>query len=77
MRRRDLILGGVLAASFAPQASAQPKERVRQLLLIGKAWSDRVPADPASLRWSVFLNVHHHHGYTPGVGLSRCEGTLR
>ena len=70
MRRRDLILGGLLATSFAPQASAQPKDRVRQLLLIGNAWSDRVPADPASPRWSVFLNELRHHGYAAGVNLA-------
>jgi ABC-type uncharacterized transport system substrate-binding protein len=70
MRRRDLILGGVLAASFAPQASAQPRKRVRQLLLIGNAWSDRVPADPASPRWSVFLDELRRHGYTAGVNLA-------
>ena len=70
MRRRDLILGGVLAASFAPRASAQPKERVRQLLLIGNAWSDRVPPDPVSPRWSVFLDELRRHGYTAGVNLA-------
>ena len=70
MRRRDLIVGGLLATSFSTRISAQPKDRVRQLLLIGHAWSDRVPADPASPRWSVFLNELRHHGYTAGVNLA-------
>ena len=70
MRRRDLIVGGLLATSFAPQGSAQPKDRVRQLLLIGNAWSDRATADPASPRWSVFLNELRHHGYAGGVNLT-------
>ena len=70
MRRRDLIVGGLLATSFSTRISAQPKDRVRQLLLIGHAWSDRVTADAASLRWSVFLNELRHHGYTAGVNLA-------
>ena len=70
MRRRDLIVGGLLATSFASRVSAQPKNRVRQLLLIGHAWSDRVTADPASPRWSVFLNELRHHGYAAGVNLA-------
>ena len=70
MRRRDLIVGGLLATSFSTRISAQPKDRVRQLLLIGHAWSDRVTADPTSPRWSVFLNELRHHGYTAGVNLA-------
>ena len=70
MRRRDLIVGGLLATSFAARGSAQPKDRVRQLLLIGNAWSDRVTADPASPRWSVFLNELQRHGYAAGVNLA-------
>ncbi|KFG70766.1 ABC transporter substrate binding protein [Microvirga sp. BSC39] len=70
MRRRDLIVGGLLATSFSTRISAQPKERVRQLLLIGHAWSDRVTADPASPRWSVFLNELRHNGYVVGVNLA-------
>jgi putative ABC transport system substrate-binding protein len=70
MRRRDLILGGLLATSFSTRISAQLKDRVRQLLLIGHAWSDRVTADAASLRWSVFLNELRHHGYVAGVNLA-------
>ncbi len=70
MRRRDLIVGGVLATSFASRVSAQPKDRVRQLLLIGHAWSDRRTADPTSPRWSVFLNELRHHGYAAGANLA-------
>jgi len=70
MRRRDLIVGGLLATSFASRVSAQPKGRVRQLLLIGNAWSDRVTADSASSRWSVFLNELRRHGYVSGVNLA-------
>ncbi len=76
MRRRDLIVGEFLATSFSTRISAQTKDRVRQLLLIGYAWSDRLTADAASLRWSVFLNELRHHGYVAGVNLavSWCEG---
>jgi putative tryptophan/tyrosine transport system substrate-binding protein len=70
MRRRDLIVGGLLATSFASQALAQPKDRIRQLLLIGHAWSDRATADPASSRWSTFLNELRHHGYAVGANLA-------
>src|SRR5918997_3355564 len=70
MRRRDLIVGGLLSTAFASRIAAQPKDRVRQLLLIGHAWSDRVTADPASPRWSVFLNELRHHGYAAGVNLA-------
>jgi putative ABC transport system substrate-binding protein len=70
MRRRDLIVGGLLATSFASRISAQPKDRVRQLLLIGHAWSDRVTADPTSPRWSNFLNELRHHGYAAGINLA-------
>ena len=70
MRRRDLIVGGLLATSFASRALAQPKGRVRQLFLIGHAWSDRVTANPGLPRWSVFLNELRHHGYTAGVNLA-------
>jgi putative tryptophan/tyrosine transport system substrate-binding protein len=70
MRRRDLIVGGLLAPSFAARGSAQPKDRVRQLLLIGHAWSDRATADPASPQWSVFLNELQRHGYAVGVNLT-------
>jgi putative tryptophan/tyrosine transport system substrate-binding protein len=70
MRRRDLIVGGLLATSFSTQVSAQSKDRVRHLLLIGHAWSDRVTADATSPRWSVFLNELRHHGYAAGVNLA-------
>jgi putative tryptophan/tyrosine transport system substrate-binding protein len=70
MRRRDLIVGGLLATSFSTRISAQPKDRVRQILLIGHAWSDRLTADPTSQRWSVFLNELRHHGYAAGVNLA-------
>jgi putative ABC transport system substrate-binding protein len=70
MRRRDLIVGGLLATTFSTRISAKPKDRVQQLLLIGHAWFDRVTADPASPRWSTFLNELRHHGYTAGVNLA-------
>src|SRR4051794_14029295 len=70
MRRRDLLIGGLLATSFSTRISAQPKARVRQLLLIGHAWSDRVTADPASPRWSVFLSELRNHGYSAEVNLA-------
>ncbi|WP_246529500.1 ABC transporter substrate-binding protein [Microvirga zambiensis] len=69
MRRRDLIVGGLLAVSFARRASAQPRNRVRQLLLIGNSWSDQVTSDPASPRWAVFLKELRRHGYEAGVNL--------
>ena len=66
MRRRDLIIGGLLATSFGSRSAAQPKDRARQLLLIGYAWSDQPTSDSASPRWAVFLNELRHHGYVEG-----------
>jgi putative tryptophan/tyrosine transport system substrate-binding protein len=66
MRRREFLVGGLLATSFTSQTAAQPKDRARQLLLIGHAWSDQ-PSAPT--RWSVFLNELRHHGYADGANL--------
>ena len=70
MRRRDLIIGGLLATSFVSRSAARPKDRAWQLLLIGYAWSDQPTSDPASPRWAVFLNELRHHGYVEGRNLS-------
>jgi len=69
MRRRDLILGGLLATSFASRGLAQPKGRVRQLLLIGHAWSDPPTTDPAPPPWTVFRDELRHRGYAEGDNL--------
>jgi hypothetical protein len=69
MRRRDLIIGGLLATGFGSR-SAAPKDRAWQLLLIGYAWSDQPTSDPASPRWTAFLNELRHHGYVEGRNLS-------
>ena len=70
MRRRDLVIGGLLATSFGPRGAAQPKDRAWQLLLIGYAWSDQPTSDSASPRWAVFLNELRQHGYVEGRNLS-------
>jgi putative tryptophan/tyrosine transport system substrate-binding protein len=69
MRRRDLMIGGLLATSLAARVTAQPKDRTRQLLLIGKAWSEPWISGSESPWWEVFIIELRSHGYVEGANL--------
>jgi putative tryptophan/tyrosine transport system substrate-binding protein len=79
MRRRDLLIGGLLATSWPTRSPAQPKGRVRQILLIGHAWSEPWITGTGSPWWAMFMSELRHHGYAEGANLlvSRHEGWLR
>ena len=69
MRRRDLMIGGLPATSLATRVTAQPKDRTRQLLLIGKAWSEPWISGSESPWWEIFITELRSHGYVEGANL--------
>jgi putative tryptophan/tyrosine transport system substrate-binding protein len=69
MRRRDLIIGGLFTASLATRVTAQPRDRTRQILLIGQAWSEPWVSGSESVWWAILIDELRRHGYAEGANL--------